>query len=62
MDTLNMTKVPERIIICECGKEITLELIGGQYQNSYINNCVCGRKWILEDLSENLETEYPKHK
>lgn len=55
-----MTKVPEKTITCECGKEITLKLVGGQYQDSYIKNCVCGRKWILEDLSENLESEYPK--
>ncbi len=35
-----------------CGKEVDLEVIGGQYQNEYQNDCECGRKWLLKELSE----------
>ena len=47
----------EKTVVCECGKIVILKLVGGQYQNSYINSCSCGRKWVLDDLSENLESD-----
>lgn len=40
---------------CICGKEVDLELIGGQYQDEYRADCECGRKWFLKELSEALE-------
>jgi hypothetical protein len=41
-------------IKCICGKEILLELVGGQYQDEYRGNCNCNRKWLLKELSEVL--------
>mgnify|MGYP001612241398 FL=1 len=38
-------------IICTCGKKVILKLIGGQYQDSYIGNCKCGCRWLLEDVA-----------
>lgn len=38
-------------IQCLCGKETILELIGGQYQDTYQGKCVCGRIWSLDGLS-----------
>jgi len=43
------------IINCLCGKEVHLELLGGQYQNTYYGNCECGRRWSLEEQSEAIE-------
>jgi hypothetical protein len=40
------------IFHCLCGKQIELELIGGQYQTAYQGECECGRKWYLEEQSE----------
>jgi len=37
---------------CICGKEVILEIEGGQYQNEYRGNCECGRKWVLTEISE----------
>ncbi|MBC8276461.1 MAG: hypothetical protein H8E40_16035 [Chloroflexi bacterium] len=42
-------------IMCLCGKTIAVEVIGGQYQNTYDGECECGRKWSLEELTEVLE-------
>ena len=42
-------------VICNCGREIKLELMGGQYQNSWQGNCECGCKWNLDEISEYLE-------
>ena len=39
-------------IKCLCGREVTLEIIGGQYQHTYQGECECGRKWSLEEQSE----------
>ena len=41
-------------IQCRCGKETILELIGGQYQDTYQGKCVCGRIWSLDELSAAL--------
>ena len=41
-------------IKCICGKEIELEVYGGQYQNEYRGDCECGRKWFLKELTEVL--------
>jgi hypothetical protein len=38
-------------IQCLCGEETILELIGGQYQNTYQGKCTCGRIWSLDELS-----------
>jgi hypothetical protein len=42
---------------CICGRIVALKLIGGQYQYTWQGDCLCGRKWELEDVSENLEAE-----
>ena len=42
-------------IKCLCGREITLEIIGGQYQNTYQGECECSRKWSLEEQSEMIK-------
>ena len=41
-------------VICLCGKEVKLELIGGQHQNAWTGRCECGRVWSLEEMSEIL--------
>ena len=41
-------------IKCLCGREVTLEIVGGQYQDEYYGECECGKKWRLQDLSEVL--------
>jgi hypothetical protein len=41
-------------IKCECGREVVLELIAGQYQDEYQGDCKCGRKWFLKELTEAL--------
>lgn len=42
----------EVTINCLCGKEIVLEIYGGQYQNEYRGYCECGREWVLTEISE----------
>lgn len=37
---------------CLCGRRITLEIVGGQYQDTYEGECKCGRKWVLTEISE----------
>lgn len=39
----------EVTIRCLCGEELVLRVIGGQYQNAFDGECVCGRKWCLEE-------------
>jgi hypothetical protein len=39
-------------IKCLCGKEIDLEIYGGQYQTEWRNVCECGREWVLTEISE----------
>jgi hypothetical protein len=41
-------------IKCVCGGEVELEVYGGQYQNEYRGDCECGRKWVLNEISELL--------
>lgn len=41
-------------IKCLCGKKVVLELLGGQYQDTYQGKCECGRIWSLDELSEAL--------
>jgi hypothetical protein len=43
------------VIKCLCGKRVTLDLIGGQYQDEFQGDCKCGRKWLLKEISESLE-------
>lgn len=48
-------QMPNQIAIkCICEREVTLEIIGGQYQDEYRGNCKCGRKWFLKELTEAL--------
>jgi len=43
-------------LICICGEEIELELVGGQYQSSWDGSCPnCGRLWQVNEVSEVLE-------
>lgn len=42
------------VIRCLCGREVTFELVGGQYQDTYYGECECSRKWSLEEQSELL--------
>jgi hypothetical protein len=37
---------------CECGREVELEVYGGQYQTEYRGDCECGRQWVLTEISE----------
>jgi len=39
-------------VVCLCGREVELELIGGQYQSAWMGRCECGRIWSLEEMSE----------
>lgn len=39
-------------IKCLCGREVVLEIYGGQYQTEWCGECECGRKWILTEISE----------
>ena len=48
-------------IKCICGKALRLRLVGGQYQDTWQKDCACGRKWQLEDYSEDLESEDDQH-
>lgn len=43
------------VVRCLCGKEVTLDIVGGQYQDEYYGDCECGRKWLLKELSESLK-------
>ncbi len=40
------------IIKCSCGREVVLEIYGGQYQTEYRGDCECGREWVLTEISE----------
>jgi len=40
------------IIKCSCGREVVLEIYGGQYQNEWRGKCECGREWVLTEISE----------
>lgn len=53
---MDAIKYNQKIIVltCKCGKKIEMQLMGGQYQHSYSKTCDCGRKWLLEDLTEDL--------
>lgn len=44
----------EVIIKCLCGKELKLDVEGGQYPNTYNGDCECDRKWTLTELTEIL--------
>jgi len=43
------------MIKCLCGREVTLEIVGGQYQNTYQGECECDWKWSLDEQSEVIE-------
>jgi len=60
MDSIKYTQ-KTIVLTCKCGKKIKLQLIGGQYQHSYSRTCNCGRKWLLEDLAEDLINDDNNH-
>jgi len=41
--------VREPRVTCICGEEVDIENIGGQYENTWIGRCKCGRVWVLEE-------------
>jgi hypothetical protein len=45
---------PEILITCFCKRIVKLEVLGGQYQDTYCGKCECGRVWSLDELSEIL--------
>ena len=47
-----MTKIEISIVCPSCGNDVELKLIGGQYQNSFRGNCLCGSEWLLIDVTE----------
>lgn len=48
-------KMDTKITIkCRCGREVVLEVYGGQYQDEYRGDCICGRKWVLTEISQLL--------
>lgn len=44
----------ERLVRCDCGRDVIVRLLGGQYQDSYVGRCVCRKGWALEDLPTRL--------
>ena len=42
-------------VVCRCGNKLDVKLVGGQYKYTYRGTCICGRDWLLEDLSEDCE-------
>ncbi|MEW6614474.1 MAG: hypothetical protein AB1401_03235 [Thermodesulfobacteriota bacterium] len=44
----------EITIKCVCGRDVTLELIAGQYQDEYQGDCKCSRQWFLKELTAAL--------
>ena len=53
-DKTDTTGENEISIRCQCKKDATLRLIGGQYKDSYAGRCVCGKGWFLADLPARL--------
>lgn len=44
----------ERVVRCDCGRDVVVRLLGGQYQDSYTGRCACRKGWLLEDLPAKL--------
>ncbi len=40
------------VIECPCGKKLSLDRVGGQYQNEYRKKCECDREYVLTEISE----------
>lgn len=58
------SELPDTMEIhCPCGRPLTLDLVGGQYEATYSGKCECGLKWMLVcttfELQE-LEDEGPE--
>ncbi|GIV22018.1 MAG: hypothetical protein KatS3mg023_3769 [Armatimonadota bacterium] len=55
---------PQYIIItCPCGSQVQLELVGGQYQNTYDGECPrCGTRWeltnVTAEMADDIEEDY----
>lgn len=45
----------EMTIECLCHKEVNLRVVGGQYQDTYVGDCDCGRIWSLEEKSGEID-------
>ena len=44
----------ERLVRCDCGKDVVVRLLGGQYQDTYVGRCSCRKGWSLSDLPARL--------
>ncbi|HEX76713.1 MAG TPA: hypothetical protein G4O12_09085 [Dehalococcoidia bacterium] len=55
MDKAKNKSEDRAVIMCICGRTVAVEVIGGQYQDTYYGECECGRKWSLEELTAALE-------
>jgi len=44
----------ERLVRCDCGRDVIVRLLGGQYQDSYAGRCTCRKGWFLTDLPAKL--------
>ena len=51
IDTIRSNEISMR---CQCGKDVILRHIGGQYKDSYAGRCTCGKGWFLTDLPAEL--------
>jgi hypothetical protein len=50
-------KKQQMTVNCKCGEGVILQALGGQYQYTYSGVCDCGRRWELEDLTEDLSED-----
>ena len=39
-------------LVCTCGLDVALDLVGGQQQDTYRGECECGAVWEVEDYSD----------
>jgi len=44
----------ELFVRCNCGRDVVVRLLGGQYRDSYVGRCICRKGWVLEDLPAKL--------
>jgi len=56
-DSSDSSYIPGRLpqmmtIRCACGRILSLEVVGGQFQERYDGQCPCGLHWILDEISE----------
>src|SRR3989344_5979138 len=44
----------KKSIRCLCKKDVIVGLLGGQYPDSYVGRCSCGKGWLLTDWPAKL--------